>query len=150
VPFLIRTGKCLPLTATEVRVRLKRPPVALFGEASATANEFCFQLSPHVFIALRASAKRPGEAMVGDDVQLVEHYHPSEEMAPYERLLGDALRGDRILFGNEEGVEAAWRIVDPVLDDVAPIVYEPQSWGPDEADRFAVDVGGWVVPTLKD
>jgi glucose-6-phosphate 1-dehydrogenase len=150
VPFLIRTGKCLPLTATEVRVRLKRPPVALFGEASATANEFCFQLNPHVFIALRASAKRPGEAMVGNDVQLVEHYQPSEEMAPYERLLGDALRGDRILFGNEEGVEAAWRIVDPVLDDAAPIVYEPQSWGPEEADRLAVDAGGWVVPTLKD
>jgi glucose-6-phosphate 1-dehydrogenase len=71
-------------------------------------------------------------------------------MAPYERLLGDALRGDRILFGNEEGVEAAWRIVDPVLDDVTPIVYEPQSWGPEEADRLAVDVGGWVAPTLKD
>jgi glucose-6-phosphate 1-dehydrogenase len=147
VPFLVRTGKCLPLTATEVRVCLKRPPVALFGEASATANEFCFQLDPHVFIALRASAKRPGEAMVGNDVRLVEHYHPSEEMAPYERLLGDALRGDRILFGNEEGVEAAWRIVDPVLDDVTAIGgYEPESWGPAEADRLAVDVGGWIAP----
>jgi glucose-6-phosphate 1-dehydrogenase len=151
VPFLIRTGKCLPMTATEVRVRLKRPPVALFGEAAATANEFCFQLDPHVFIALRASAKRPGEAMVGNDVRLVEHYHPSEEMAPYERLLGDALRGDRILFGNEEGVEAAWRIVDPVLDNVTPFgVYEPQSWGPADADRLAVDVGGWIVPTVTD
>jgi glucose-6-phosphate 1-dehydrogenase len=151
VPFLIRTGKCLPVTATEVRVRLKRPPVALFGETAATANEFCFQLDPHVFIALRASAKRPGEAMVGNDVRLVEHYQPSEEMTPYERLIGDALRGDRILFGNEEGVEAAWRIVDPVLDDVTPIgVYEPQSWGPEEADRLAVDVGGWIEPTLRE
>jgi glucose-6-phosphate 1-dehydrogenase len=150
VPFLIRTGKCLPLTATEVRVRLKPPPVALFGEAGAP-NEFWFQLDPHVFIALRASAKRPGETMVGDDVRLVEHYHPSDEMTAYERLLGDALRGDRILFGNEEGVEAAWRIVDPVLDDVTPIgVYEPQRWGPEEAERLAVDVGGWVVPTLTD
>jgi glucose-6-phosphate 1-dehydrogenase len=150
VPFLIRTGKCLPLTATEVRVRLKPPPVALFGEAGAP-NEFCFQLDPHVFIALRASAKRPGETMVGDDVRLGEHYHPSDEMTAYERLLGDALRGDHILFGNEEGVEAAWRIVDPVLDDVTPIgVYEPQRWGPEEADRLAVDVGGWVVPTLTD
>jgi glucose-6-phosphate 1-dehydrogenase len=151
VPFLIRTGKCLPLTATEVRVRLKRPPVALFGEAAANANEFCFQLDPQVFIALRASAKRPGEAMVGTDVRLVEHYQPREEMAPYERLLGDALRGDRILFGNEEGVEAAWGIVDPVLDSVTPItVYEPQTWGPADADRLALDVGGWIPPTLTD
>jgi glucose-6-phosphate 1-dehydrogenase len=139
------------MTATEVRVRLKRPPVALFGEANATTNEFCFQVDPHVFIALRASAKRPGEAIVGNDVRLVEHYHPSEEMAPYERLLGDALRGDRILFENEEGVEAAWRIVDPVLDGVTPIaMYEPQSWGPAEADRLAVDVGGWIGPTPTD
>ncbi|HWW83116.1 MAG TPA: glucose-6-phosphate dehydrogenase [Vicinamibacterales bacterium] len=151
VPVLIRTGKCLPLTATEVRVRLKRPPVALFGEASATANEFCFRVDPHVLIALRASAKRPGEAMVGNDVRLVEHYHPSEEMPPYERLLGDALRGDRILFANEDGVEAAWRIVDPVLDGVTPIaMYEPQSWGPAEADRLALDVGGWIGPSPTD
>ena len=72
-------------------------------------------------------------------------------MTPYERLLGDALRGDRILFGNEEGVEAAWRIVDPVLDDVTPNgVYEPKSWGPVEADRLAIDRGGWIVPTLTD
>jgi glucose-6-phosphate 1-dehydrogenase len=147
VPFLIRTGKCLPLTATEVRIRLKRPPVRLFGEAANTANEFCFQLNPDVFISLCASAKRPGEAMVGDDVRLVEHYHPTDEMEPYERLLGDALRGDRILFGNEEGVEAAWRIVDPVLDNVTPIsVYEPRSWGPGDADRLAADVGGWIGP----
>jgi glucose-6-phosphate 1-dehydrogenase len=151
VPFLIRTGKCLPVTATEVRVRLKRPPVALFGDATATANEFCFRLNPDVFISLRASAKRPGEVMVGDDVQLIEHYHPSDEMAPYERLLGDALRGDRTLFGSEEAVEAAWRIVDPVLDNVTPLaMYEQRSWGPTEADRLAVDVGGWMTPTLTD
>jgi glucose-6-phosphate 1-dehydrogenase len=151
VPFLIRTGKCLPVTATEVRVRLRRPPVALFGESAATANEFCFRLNPDVFISLSASAKRPGEDMVGDDVQLVEHYHPSDEMAPYERLLGDALRGDRILFGNEEAVEAAWRIVDPVLDDATPVgMYEQRSWGPTDADRLAVDVGGWMTPTLSD
>jgi glucose-6-phosphate 1-dehydrogenase len=98
-------------------------------------------------IALRAWAKRPGEPMAGEAVRLVEHYHPTDEMEPYERLLGDALRGDRILFGNEEGVEAAWRIVDRVLDDVSPItVYEQRSWGPDEADRLASDVGGWIAP----
>ena len=148
VPFLIRAGKCLPLKATEVRVRLKRPPVALFGEAAA-ANEFGFQLEPDVFISLNASAKRPGEAMVGHDVCLIEHAHVGDEMAPYERLLGDALRGDRTLFGNEDGVEAAWRIVDPVLDNVTPLgVYEPRSWGPAQADQLAADVGGWIMPTL--
>jgi glucose-6-phosphate 1-dehydrogenase len=149
VPFLIRTGKSLPLTATEVRVRLRRPPVALFGDAAASANEFGFQLEPEVFISLNASAKRPGEAMVGHDVCLIEHSHVGDEMAPYERLLGDALRGDRTLFGNEDGVEAAWRIVDPVLDNVTPLgVYEPRSWGPAQADQLAADIGGWTAPTV--
>src|ERR1700730_3056129 len=140
VPFLIRTGKCLPVTVTEVRVRLKRPPVSLFGAAGATTNEFCFRLSPDEFISLSASVKRPGDQIVGEDVRLVEHYHPSDERAPYERLLGDALRGDRTLFGNEESVEAAWCIVDPVLGDVAPIrAYDQSSWGPAEADALAAD-----------
>ena len=148
VPFLIRAGKSLPVTVTEVRVRLKRPPVALFGSADASANEFCFRLSPDVSISLQALAKRPGEEMVGDAVQLIERYHPAHEMAPYERLLGDALRGDRTLFGNEEGVEAAWRIVDGVLDDaVSSAPYPQHSWGPPEAGRLAPDLGGWGIPT---
>jgi glucose-6-phosphate 1-dehydrogenase len=101
-----------------------------------------------VSISLSALAKRPGEEMVGDAVQLIERYHPAHEMAPYERLLGDALRGDRTLFGNEEGVEAAWRIVDGVLDDAAPSKPYPQhSWGPSEADGLARDLGGWGLST---
>jgi glucose-6-phosphate 1-dehydrogenase len=148
VPFLIRAGKSLPVTVTEVRVRLKRPPVALFGSFDATANGFCFRLSPDVFISLSALAKRPGEEMVGEEVQLFERYHPSHDMAPYERLLGDALRGDRTLFGNEESVEAAWRIVDAVLGNKAPpTVYAQHSWGPTAADTLAHDVGGWSLPT---
>jgi glucose-6-phosphate 1-dehydrogenase len=148
VPFLIRAGKSLPMTVTEVRVRLKRPPVAVFGSADASANEFCFRLSPDVSISLNALAKRPGEEMVGDAVRFIERYHPAHEMAPYERLLGDAMRGDRILFGNEEGVEAAWRIVDGVVDDAAASTSYPQhSWGPPEADRLAQDLGGWGLPT---
>jgi glucose-6-phosphate 1-dehydrogenase len=147
VPFLIRTGKALPVTVTEVRVRLKRPPVSLFGSVGANANELCFRLSPDVFIALSALAKRPGDEMIGDEVQLVEHYHPSHDMAPYERLLGDAMRGDRTLFGNEEGVEAAWRIVDAILGNrTEPAAYLQHSWGPNEADRLASDLGGWSVP----
>ena len=102
-----------------------------------------------MFISLSALAKRPGEEMVGDHVQLVERYQPSHEMAPYERLLGDALRGDRTLFGNQEGVEAAWRIVDAILGEAsaARTRTPQQSWGPKEADRLAEDVGGWNVPT---
>lgn len=148
VPVLIRAGKSLAVTVTEVRVRLKRPPVALFGSFDATANEFCFRLSPNVFISLSALAKRPGEEMVGEEVQLLERYHPSSEMAPYERLLGDALRGDRTLFGNEEGVEAAWRIVDAIAGETTPpALYAQHSWGPTEADRLALDRGGWSLPT---
>jgi glucose-6-phosphate 1-dehydrogenase len=147
VPFFIRTGKALPVTVTEVSVRLKRPPVALFGSFETNANEFCFRLSPDVFISLSALAKRPGEEMVGDHVQLVERYQPSHEMAPYERLLGDALRGERTLFGNQAGVEAAWRVVEGILGDkTPPASYAPQSWGPDEADRLTEDVGGWTAP----
>ena len=144
VPFWIRTGKCLPVTATEVAVTLKKPPVALF-RGEAPANVFRFRLSPEVFIALRAQTKAPGEAMVGEDALLIERHHPSDEMEPYERLLGDALRGDRTLFGNEAAVEAAWRVVDPVLGSSTPIYqYDPGTWGPAEAERLAVDEGTWV------
>jgi glucose-6-phosphate 1-dehydrogenase len=146
VPFLIRTGKCLPVTVTEVRVRLRHPPVWLFGPPPAAANEFCFRLSPDVFISLSALAKRPGEAMIGEDVRLVEHQRLVDKMEPYERLIGDALRGDRTLFGNEDGVEEAWRIVEPVLGEVTPIDrYDPLSWGPADADRLAAEVGGWCA-----
>jgi glucose-6-phosphate 1-dehydrogenase len=150
VPFLIRTGKCLPVTVTEVRVRLKHPPVWLFGPPPAAANEFCFRLSPDVFISLSALAKRPGEAMIGEEVDLVEHQRLVDKMEPYERLIGDALRGDRMLFGNEGGVEAAWRIVEPVLGDVTPVdLYEPLSWGPAGAEGLAAGFGGWCPIVLE-
>jgi glucose-6-phosphate 1-dehydrogenase len=147
VPFCLRAGKCMPLTATEIRVRLKRPPVDLFGPPMTSANEFCFRLSPDVFISLTAQVKAPGEKMAGEDVRMVEHGHHGDAMEPYERLLGDALRGDRTLFGSEEGAEAAWRIVDPVLNSAAPLYeYERGTWGPAEAERIAADVGGWIAP----
>ncbi len=150
VPFLIRTGKCLAATFTEVHVRFKRPANALFDSTSAGhSNEIRFRLSPDVSIALTARIKAPGEAMVGKDVHLVEHRHPGDEMSPYERLLGDALRGDRTLFGSEAGVEAAWRIVDPALNRVGPPhEYDRGSWGPAEADRIASSAGGWIEPRI--
>jgi glucose-6-phosphate 1-dehydrogenase len=150
VPFCIRTGKCLAVTATEVRVRLRRPAHTLFdGNDTRSRNEFSFGVSPDVFIALTARAKLPGEAMVGEDVRLVDHRCPGEEMTPYERLIGDALRGDRTLFGSEAGVEAAWRVVNPILTDDGPVFeYDCGSWGPSEAGRATADAGGWLDPNM--
>jgi glucose-6-phosphate 1-dehydrogenase len=148
VPFLIRSGKCLAVTATEVNVRLKKPIGALFDAASSPSrNQFNFRLSPDVCITLTARAKKPGDAMVGDDVRLVEHHHVGDEMTAYERLFGDALRGDRTLFASQAGVEASWRIVDPVLDTDQPLCeYDAGSRGPVEAERMAESIGGWIEP----
>ena len=144
VPFYIRTGKCLPVTATEVLVELKYPPHLLFSDVSSGApNHIRFRLSPHVVLELGARAKRPGEAMVGEDVSLVACHENGDEIRPYERLLGDAMRGDQMLFAREDTIEAAWRVVDPVLKNGAPPVrYGAGSWGPEEANRL-MDGGGW-------
>jgi len=150
VLFLIRTGKCLAGTVTEVHVTFKQPVGALFdAKAAGHPNAICFRLSPDVSIALTARIKVPGEAMVGEDVCLGEHRHPGDEMEPYERLLGDAMRGDRTLFGSEAGVEAAWRIVDPILKlEEAPHGYDAGSWGPAEAARIAAHKVSWIDPSL--
>ena len=148
VPFSIRSGKALAVTANEVRVRLKRPGVTLFDAATtARPNEFNFRLSPDDCISLTARTKVPGQAMVGENVRLVEHHHAGDEMTPYERLFGDALRGDRTLFGSEAGVEAAWRIVNGVLSTDSPLCeYDTGSRGPVEADKLVADAGGWIEP----
>ena len=138
VPFLIRAGKCLPTTATEVLVELRRPDRIVFDEPDpGERNALRFTLSPNVALALRARAKVPGERMVGEDVDLVARDHHPDEMPPYERLLGDAMRGDPGLFTRQDTVEAAWEVVEPVLGDAAPLyAYEPGTWGPAEADRL--------------
>ena len=147
VPFLIRTGKCLASTFTEVHATFKKPAHRLFDSHAGHGTEISFRLSPDVSITLLARVKKPGAAMVGQDASLVEHANPVDEMEPYERLLGDALRGDHELFGSEAGVEAAWRIVGPVLKIAsAPYAYEQGSWGPAEADRIAAPAGGWIKP----
>jgi glucose-6-phosphate 1-dehydrogenase len=148
VPFYIRTGKCLPITTTQVIVDLKCPPVAIFDEISpAQSNYFRFRLSPEVVISAGARVKRPGEEMVGDAVELVARHSLVGEKSPYERLLGDAIRGDASLFTRDDGVEAAWRVVDPILHTVAPVeIYEPGTWGP-AASRAVVAGGeGWHDP----
>ena len=149
VPFCIRAGKCLPVTATEVLVTLKRPSHAVFEEVvDAHANYYRFRLSPDFVISLGARIKAPGEAMSGEEVELIAHEHPGDQMSPYERLLGDAMRGDATLFNREDAVEAAWRVVDPVLGNRTPIFdYEPNTWGPDQADAIAANLGGWHKPT---
>ncbi len=150
VPFSIRSGKSLAVTAGEVHVRLKKPMVQVFdADVSARPNEFNFRLSPDVCISLTARTKVPGQAMVGEDVRLVEHHHAGDEMTPYERLFGDALRGDRTLFGSEAGVEAAWRIVDGVLSTDLPLYeYDAGSRGPIEAEKLVAGAGGWIEPNV--
>ena len=151
VPFYIRAGKQLAVTTTEVIVKLKRPPLAVFdGFGPHHANQFRFRLSPDVFISVGARVKAHGEAMVGEDVELIARRTTGDAMTPYERLLGDAIEGDATLFATRDSIEAAWRVVDPILAGGAPpIVYEPGSWGPTEAERIIADDGGWINPVAN-
>jgi glucose-6-phosphate 1-dehydrogenase len=144
VPIYIRTGKCLPETATEVFVSLKRPPHAVFDDVPmAPANHVRFRLSPEVLIELGARAKRPGDGNTGEEVNLDACRDTSRGVPAYQRLLGDAIRGDQTLFARNDAVEAAWRVVEPVLSVRAPIhFYTPGSWGPQAAESFIED-GHW-------
>jgi glucose-6-phosphate 1-dehydrogenase len=146
VPFFIRAGKCLPVTMTEVRVSLRRPPLA--RPLPHQGNYLRFRLSPELQIALGARVKEPGEKMVGAPTELsFVHEASGDEMDAYERLLGDAMAGDATLFARQDAVEAAWSIVDPVLGDGALHAYEPGSWGPADAARLTAGVGGWHDPS---
>ena len=148
VPFYIRAGKRLPVTATEVLVQLKRPPQAVFDPVTQGEGDyFRFRLSPNVSISLGARTKKTGEAMVGEPVELVVRQAPGDEMTPYERLLGDAIRGDATLFVRQDSVEAAWSVVDPILGNAMPVhEYESNTWGPAEADQIVAGDGGWHNP----
>ncbi len=148
VPFAIRTGKSLAVTTTEVRVELCRPPLSVFGSGDHwSPNFFRFRLSPEVVIALGARVKQPGEAMTGESIELIANRQTREVKRPYERLLGDAMRGDTTLFARQDAVDAAWRIVDPVLDTATPLYsYVAGTWGPREADQLVATEGGWHDP----
>jgi glucose-6-phosphate 1-dehydrogenase len=148
VPFYIRTGKCLPITTTEVIVDLKCPPVAIFDEINpAQSNYFRFRLSPEVVISAGARVKRPGEEMVGDAVELLACHSLAGEKSPYERLLGDAIRGDASLFTRDDVVEAAWRVIDPMLHSSDAVEeYEPGTWGPAAARAVVAGDEGWHDP----
>ena len=149
VPFFVRAGKALATSAVEVMVELRHPPNVVFGERTPhEGNHVRFRLAPTLEIAIGARAKRPGDEMVGNPLELsvVEAAVPGR-MDAYERLIGDAMDGEQALFARQDLVEAAWAIVDPVLgprDAVLP--YAPGSWGPAEADALVRDVGGWRNP----
>ncbi|MEP6934407.1 MAG: glucose-6-phosphate dehydrogenase [Nitrospirota bacterium] len=151
VPFYVRTGKCLPVTATEVLVEYKRPSSRVLGETEPPLpNYFRFRLSPDMIIALGTKAKVPGEALVGERIELVARQcsGDEDEMDPYERLLGDAMKGDAALFARGDGVEAAWRIIQPILETPMFLYeYEPNTWGPREADRLIEC--GWHNPQMS-
>jgi glucose-6-phosphate 1-dehydrogenase len=140
VPFFIRTGKCMPRTVTEVMAQLEKPPRDIFREGVACPNYFRFRLGPEMAIALGMRVKHPGiapDAPIGLDTELLASEQPTGETMPYERLLGDALRGDQSLFARQDEIEAQWRVVDPVLGDVVPVhPYDRGTWGPAEAERL--------------
>jgi glucose-6-phosphate 1-dehydrogenase len=148
VPFFLRAGKCLATSVTEVMVELHRPPIV--GFFPSKGNYVRFRVSPRVSIAIGARVKHPGEGWIGDTVELAAvKPRDSDEMDPYERLLGDAIDGEGILFTREDAVEAAWQIVQPVLKPAGhnrPAEYEPGTWGPSEADELIKEFGGWNQP----
>ena len=148
VPFLVRAGKCLPVTATEVTVDLHYPPQVVFrADRPGRPNYFRFRLSPNVMIALGTRAKAPGEAMAGEEIELNVLHQRGDEMDAYERLIGDAMRGDPTLFSRQDSAEAQWRIVDPIIGSDTPLYgYDPGTWGPQQADDIAKKFGGWRDP----
>ncbi len=149
VPWYLRSGKCLPLTACEVVVRFKPPPQNLFADAAVgeDANHLRFHLSPNATIALGARVKRAGKAYIGDQREFLLLEEAAGEQSPYERLLSDALEGDSALFAREGAIEAAWAVVEPVLVEHAAVHFYAQgSWGPPAADHFIATDGGWRNP----
>jgi glucose-6-phosphate 1-dehydrogenase len=151
VPWYLRSGKCLPDTATEVLVELKAPPQKLFADSVASkcqGNYLRFRLSPNAEIGLAARVKRAGEEFIGEQRELyLLEQQPGEE-TPYERLLGDAMKGDGGLFTREDAVEAAWVVVDQVLKHHPRVLpYKPGTWGPKQADALIKEDGCWHNPS---
>jgi glucose-6-phosphate 1-dehydrogenase len=148
VPIYIRAGKALAATATEVMVDFKRPPRETFTESiSPASGHMRMRISPDVHIALGLRVKHPGEGMQGQDVELVLSEQETAFLPPYQRLLGDAMRGIEDLFGRQDIVDAQWRIVEPILDESAPpIPYARGSWGPEEADQLIGSDSPWHNP----
>jgi glucose-6-phosphate 1-dehydrogenase len=151
VPFYIRAGKNLPVTCTEVLGRLRKPP-AVIGEDALSRNYLRFRISPEMTIAVGATVMGPEASLQGQTVEMIASRHPCpDEMDAYERVLGDAIKGETGIFAREDYVEEAWRIVDPILKDGGPIhEYDKGSWGPSEVDEKVTPPGGWHNPRAGD
>ena len=149
VPFYIRAGKCLPVTCTEIVVRLRQPPT-MYGKFDLKPNYCRLRISPDITIAIGANVIAPGQETVSTSAEMMGTRHPrADEMDAYERVLGDAMEGDPTLFAREDYVEEAWRIVDPALKTGTPVYeYEPGTWGPKEVDQSVTPSGGWQNPAV--
>jgi glucose-6-phosphate 1-dehydrogenase len=152
VPWVVRAGKCLPVTATEAVVTFVRPPRLLFsrqGSPRPQPNRLRFRLGHDDGVTLQVQAKAPGDELVSRQVDLDVSYEsvfPGRQEA-YQRLLEDAIAGDHRRFGRADGVEEQWRIVQRVLDEAPPVeLYRRGTWGPASAETLAAGVGGWVEP----
>lgn len=153
VPFFVRAGKSLPVSRGEVVVSLKPPPFSVFGENvcdGAKTNYLRFRISPDVTIAHGVRTKIPGEAMKGEEVELIATQHGGDQMDAYARLIGDAMKGDATLFAREDSIEAQWRVVEPILGNVTPLHgYDPGTWGPEEADEWTQWANDFEQPKVK-
>jgi len=149
VPFYIRAGKSLPVTCTEVLVRLRKPPL-MYEAVQIDSNHLRFRVSPDVTLAIGANVMKPAEEMVTQIAEMVGTRLPrADDMDAYERVLGDAMQGDRMLFAREDYVEEAWRIVDPVLKAGTDVhEYEPGTWGP-KVSSSVTPPGGWHDPIVN-
>jgi glucose-6-phosphate 1-dehydrogenase len=152
VPWYLRSGKYLPETATEVIVQLRPPPQRLFADSAPAAgrgNYLRFRLSPSCGVVLAARVKSAGQEFAGEQRELYLIDEQPGEEAPYERLLGDAMVGDGALFTREDAVEAAWVVVNPVLENHhRACQYRRRGWGPKKADALIAADGGWYNPKL--
>jgi glucose-6-phosphate 1-dehydrogenase len=148
VPILIRAGKTMPVTATEVTITFKDPPHDVFGiEPERPADALTFRIWPETAVSLTLQGKKPGAGWEPQAEQLSFAQQPGSDIRPYDRLIGAALDGERWLFARQDTVEAAWRIVDPVLGDIVPVhPYARGSWGPKEADRLLPGRDAWHDP----
>ena len=148
VPILIRAGKCMAVTATEVAVKFRHPPRDIFGLAPLPhRNELRFRVWPETAVSLSLAGKKPGPGWEPESQDLTFAQHPGSDQRPYDRLIGAALEGERWQFARQDTVEAAWKIVDPVLGDVTPVhPYARGTWGPKEADRLLPERDAWHDP----
>lgn len=150
VPFYIRAGKCLPAHVNEAIIRLRQPPFNVFGEQLGNASNYVrFRFSPDIAIALGSRKKTPGASMTGEQIELYACDDIKDEMEPYERLIGDAMKGDPSLFTRADASELAWKIIDPIMGgDHKVAEYEPGTWGPKKAGARITPPHGWIDPVM--